>query len=704
MKHVTNALTMLGLVIFSTGSHADANGLPVNGRLNANQAITSPSGRVRLVMQPDCNLVAYQQPKNSAYWASNTAGKGSNCSARMQPDGNFVVYDGSNKALWASGTAGDTGATLGMNDDGNVVLNRGGRFIWGVNKFADQAWSSCVPAGTGADVARTCYVFQPDVQHAETAYPAIRFEPGDTIRVDADGCVQTGGKGATWKDYVNPQGDNSGRLYHGQIMIPGAVPQLSPVSSFNGKTIEFPGNVDPRLAYLTLGYVDDSYSDNGYYKHDDGNNNQCRDKGPANVKLTITPNGTNTTISPKFQVLTVVYAPPGCTSTTALKCAGTSSVDYGAGSTTGTKVSASQSFKIDDTVTVSAGVANVDSVSASTGFSWTDSSSSTQTVSKSTSYDLKVNGNQDGVDHDYDQIVVLLNPDVAVRAAGKSVQWFAGYTPPAAFVQSLPVTWLKHRPALPCNNAAPTPNDQMPCSIATELQKHGFNDTDYAVLLARDPFANGSTALSARYVPTAYSLAYEQADQSSDCNGDVCTCVQTTIALKDETDGDTGQQYQDSFSVGLEASAGPLAGALKDSLSFTWTNSSSVDNTTVATQSANLSLVCASPSYKGKPFMQVYWDTVYSSFLFVPVDLPDDQIMAKGTVLGKDGKPAAGQPVDLTLANGKVFHTVTDHKGMYRIPKPKAPTNLGGTAQLRAGGASKTIPLGSQVFQNMSAI
>ncbi len=702
MKHIANIGAMLGLALSCVGSHAAANGLGINGELAANQEITSPSGRVRLIMQPDCNLVAYQQPKNSAYWASNTAGKGSSCTARMQADGNLVVYDKSNKALWSSGSAGHPGTTLGLGDDGNIVLADGTRVIWAANKFADEAWSGCMPSGSN-DVARACYVFQPDVQHAETAYPNIRFNPGDTIRVDAQGCVQTGGHGATWKDYVNPQGDNSGTLYHGEIMIPGVVPHLSPVSSFNGKTLEFPGNVDPHFAYLTLGYVDDDYSDNGYYKHDDGNNNQCKGKGPASVKLTITPNGTNFTISPKFQVLTVVYAPPGCTSTSALKCGGVSSIDYGAGSTTGTKVSTSQSFKVDDTVTVSSGVQDVASLSLSAGFTSTDSSSTTQTVSKAANYDLKINGNQDGVDHDYDQIVVLLNPDVAVRAAGNSIQWFAGYTPPSAFVQSLPVTWLKHRPALPCNNSAPTPNDQMPCSIATELQKHGFNETDYAVLLARDPFANGSTALSARYVPTAYSLAYEPADQSADCNGGICACPQTTVSLKDETDGDSGQQYQDSFTIGLQASAGALILSLKNSENFTWTNSSSVDYTTAATQTASLSMTCASPSYNGKPFMQVYWDTVYSSFLFVPVDLPDSQLMAKGTILSKAGKPLAHQQVDLTLSNGKVFHTVTDLKGVYRIPKPHAPMNMGGTGQLRAGGASKTIPLGTQALQNMSA-
>jgi hypothetical protein len=38
---------------------------------------------------------------------------------------------------------------------------------------------------------------------------------------------------------------------------------------------------------LALGYEDDDYGDNGYYDHDNGNDDQCKDIGPAWVIMTI---------------------------------------------------------------------------------------------------------------------------------------------------------------------------------------------------------------------------------------------------------------------------------------------------------------------------------------------------------------------------------------------------------------------------------
>jgi hypothetical protein len=40
--------------------------------------------------------------------------------------------------------------------------------------------------------------------------------------------------------------------------------------------------------HLMLGYWDDNYEDNGYYKHDNENYNQCQNIGPAWVSITIT--------------------------------------------------------------------------------------------------------------------------------------------------------------------------------------------------------------------------------------------------------------------------------------------------------------------------------------------------------------------------------------------------------------------------------
>lgn len=135
-----------------------------------------------------------------------------------------------------------------------------------------------------------CRIDRPTVTKRRTEYRSITFQPNDKIFVQAGGCVQTGGSGATWKRFVNPQGPNSDRLYHGLISIPGRTEQR--IQGVVGQTIQLPPTIQPSMAFLVLGYEDDDYSDNGYWGHDDGTGNQCkqgpgRDGGPAWVTVRI---------------------------------------------------------------------------------------------------------------------------------------------------------------------------------------------------------------------------------------------------------------------------------------------------------------------------------------------------------------------------------------------------------------------------------
>lgn len=115
----------------------------------------------------------------------------------------------------------------------------------------------------------------------ENAYgvqlPGIFLKKGDLVKVDANGCVQTGGSGDTWKRYLDPQGDNADRLYHGTL---GFINALEP----DGTTMPNPIRIqDIRLVSvwipadqpLRLGYEDDDYSNNGYWGHDNGEPEQC---------------------------------------------------------------------------------------------------------------------------------------------------------------------------------------------------------------------------------------------------------------------------------------------------------------------------------------------------------------------------------------------------------------------------------------------
>jgi exopolysaccharide biosynthesis protein len=98
--------------------------------LDQGQAVRSMNGDYTLQQQTDGNLVLYRG--KTALWSTQTTGSG--VYALMQTDGNFVVYQGT-KALWNSGTGGNPGATLAVQDDGNVVVyGKAGKALWSSRK------------------------------------------------------------------------------------------------------------------------------------------------------------------------------------------------------------------------------------------------------------------------------------------------------------------------------------------------------------------------------------------------------------------------------------------------------------------------------------------------------------------------------------------------------------------------------------------
>jgi hypothetical protein len=142
----------------------------------------------------------------------------------------------------------------------------------------------CTPNGANQTV---CRIDEPIVTEKTHPYPQVTFQAGDQVTVNAGGCVQTGGMGATWKRYVDPAGPNSNKYYWGTISIPGATPGFIRISDAMKKPWTVSAGISGPLV-LELGYVDDVYHDNGYYSHDDGTGNQCKNVGNAFVSLTIT--------------------------------------------------------------------------------------------------------------------------------------------------------------------------------------------------------------------------------------------------------------------------------------------------------------------------------------------------------------------------------------------------------------------------------
>ena len=138
------------------------------------------------------------------------------------------------------------------------------------------------------NVTKIWRIDDPWVMGPEMQYP-IFFQEGDIVTVSAGGCAQTGGHGSTWKSYTYPQGDDAPTLYSGTIWIPGLIDNQRIAGTMNREWHVQPGLQPPVLKnlFLRLGYQDDNYSDNGYWGHDNGNNNQCLNVTSAWVEIKV---------------------------------------------------------------------------------------------------------------------------------------------------------------------------------------------------------------------------------------------------------------------------------------------------------------------------------------------------------------------------------------------------------------------------------
>lgn len=414
---------------------------------------------------------------------------------------------------------------------------------------------------------------------------------------------------------------------------------------------------------------------------------QCSVKNPPPPPPPLPPEGV---IYPKYQILALAYAPPGCGSKY-FTCATTNSVNYSNASSNGTTFSTTNSFKSGVTLTADAGLSipgftSFDAI-ANGGWAKTASDSNSQTISMATGNTLSVPDNIDGIDHGYDMFTLLLNPAVAVQPQPNgTVLWNTGFSGSSANSLYVYASELMN-----------------PSSMRTDVWKelhdtHGFTDSDFQTILAQDPFANGSTSIDPiRFVPVNTSISYEPA-LASQCTGGVCTCSVATHTITNSIQSVGTQQVQNEYTVGASVSAGlsvPVLASLKltASTSFVWTDTSSKANTTSSSQSAQVTVGCATPDYQGPPLVPLYWDTLYGSFMFGPPSY--GPVVNQGHV-SRSGAPVAQQAVTLSYA-GQVFQTFTDQNGDYLFLAPSGapPESLPLTGQVSVGTVTQPVLLGS---------
>jgi hypothetical protein len=399
---------------------------------------------------------------------------------------------------------------------------------------------------------------------------------------------------------------------------------------------------------------------------------QCK-KTCTNVKPTSPPSN----IYPKFVILDIVYAPPGCSGSTVDKCVPQGSVSYASNSTTGTKLSASSSFLAGTKVTV--GVKDVWNASASFQDTATDSTS--ETITKSKTFTLSGSGTQDGVDHDLDEFVLLTDPVINLQYGENSIKWSLGAFNWDAHILIVTAGQLKN-PSV------------MQAGLASQFNSLGFTNSDFQTILSQDPFVNNPAAAidSGRYSLTAYQLSYTPPDPA-ECTNGVCPCVTEGEQLSNTTLDTIDNSFQSQYSVGLSSGGlGSLIGLTVDD-TWTWTNTVTTENTQQNSQTATLTVACPSPSYNGPVAMNIYWDALYGTFLFAPV--VDTVLMQQGVITSSAGKPEPGDLVELAF-NGKTYRTFADYRGRYRFVMPSANANSApAQGELSVKGEQRTVPLRS---------
>jgi hypothetical protein len=124
---------------------------------------------------------------------------------------------------------------------------------------------------------------------------------------------------------------------------------------------------------------------------------------------------------------------------------------------------------------------------------------------------------------------------------------------------------------------------------------------------------------------------------------------------------------------------------LKVSTQFTWTNSKTSTSSSSASESATVKVTGPSFGYTGPTNMAVYYDTLYKTFLFVPITYAP---ALTGVATNAAGQALVNEPVTLRIG-GATYNTVTGQNGAYKFFDVPS-----GTAAVEIGGARRYVAVG----------
>ncbi len=312
---------------------------------------------------------------------------------------------------------------------------------------------------------------------------------------------------------------------------------------------------------------------------------------------------------PKFMPTHVIYAPPGKGS----------SIQYESGDTVGTTISLTKSFKNTTTVTVGQ---RQDFIfanyhwSVEMGNMWGNSRTDATDIAITQTQAIRKLGWQDGIDHDDDEIWMLLGPVFNFEFLP---EWFSG---PAEFRWSL----ASNEMTRPFFMYAGELRGTRPISPAVwdTLNRYGISQADFKEMLKADPLVGiGDTSamvMDRRRWELVGSFPYRPAP------GPNLPATTQTLTIRRRSTASITEGSEDTFSLkvsfgigGPQATMGlgGISGFYFDvSDQIALTQSSSTKNTTEQNVAATLVLTQPPFDYRGPTVVNVWLDKVRKAYAY----------------------------------------------------------------------------------------
>ncbi|MEZ4237032.1 MAG: hypothetical protein R3F59_12940 [Myxococcota bacterium] len=396
------------------------------------------------------------------------------------------------------------------------------------------------------------------------------------------------------------------------------------------------------LAFCTPGEVWTCYANGQYGWKTCGSNGMF---GPCEVPTP--PPRPSAKVRADYKVLTVVYAPPG------RQGGANSSVSYGSGSTLGSTTSLSDSFSQSTTVGVKLSQGLLTSVGGSFTYGRESSDTEATEIKKASTTTIAMGGPAvDGVDHDRDQIWLWLGPrfDLAMPD-DHTVEWSVDPTATME-LQYVYVGDLKN-PA------------QMPPGVAAALAAHGITADDYPDILDADPLADGSDWLDPqRYAPVNLTFPYQPPYAPGDPSPTLT--FQSTFAETNSTTHTSKHSYTVSISWETGFDLASLQAKVSNTNAMTFSDQYSKTTATSVSEAATVTVGGPAYGYTGPTQVAVYYDTLYKTFAFVPLD-PGTLPFATGYVVVDDWEDPAGREVVAYDDAGTPYRAISDADGRFEL-------------------------------------